>query len=272
MAHTTNNHTMLLPVVAVAAVLALMAAQASASGAYGDPGKFDSYVLALSWTPEFCFQNPSSDECKSIEPSDFAASNFGLHGLWPQYNSSHDGHDWPQFCHADNTSYWKAISSVLNNVEQEFLQQWKKYAPAYAYSDLLTHEWQRHGSCALPAVLNAWKSVDALYDVQKAYFGYQMQLVAANPTPGFVTQALKSGKPVAVSDLQQHFGGAQYVGLQCVMAGNKAFLSQIELCYAKDATGRPTTKTPCPATVLNNSYDNNCVTTKQSHVYITKMK
>lgn len=69
---------------------------ASDSSAFGDPGKFDSYVLAMSWTPEFCTRQPTTQECQLIKPSEFAAQNFGLHGLWPQYNQSHQGHDWPQ--------------------------------------------------------------------------------------------------------------------------------------------------------------------------------
>ena len=128
-------------------------------------------------------------------------------------------------------------------------------------------------SCSFVAlsrqVTKAWQSASALYDVQKQYFTYQMQLMKTNPTPSIITNALNSGKPIAIADLQNHFGGPSHVGLACVLASNKAFLSQVELCYAKDSTGRPTKQIACPDTVLSDDYDNNCVTKNVKEIYIT---
>ena len=84
---------------AAAAVLLLCCAApevSAAQDAFGVPGDYDSYVLAMSWTPEYCFNNKQDPECTNIKPTDFAAKNFGLHGLWPQYNTTRKGHDWPQ--------------------------------------------------------------------------------------------------------------------------------------------------------------------------------
>ena len=43
--------------------------------------KFDYYVLALSWAPNYCAGHPGdqSNECRPGEEA-----NFVLHGLWPQ--------------------------------------------------------------------------------------------------------------------------------------------------------------------------------------------
>jgi ribonuclease I len=100
--------------------------------------------------------------------------------LWPQYNQTHSGHDWPQvcsdpysqgalnnfpvfhtgltppapfcqFCHEDNATYWNEVAAVDPGVESSFQTEWTKYAPAYL-GDLVSHEWKRHGSCYSPAV------------------------------------------------------------------------------------------------------------------------
>ena len=47
--------------------------------ATGQPGAFDYYVLALSWSPEFCHSHPTKAECAS------GKFGFVVHGLWPQY-------------------------------------------------------------------------------------------------------------------------------------------------------------------------------------------
>src|SRR6266576_5176162 len=47
--------------------------------ASGQPGAFDYYVLALSWSPEFCRRHPTKAECVS------GKFGFVVHGLWPQY-------------------------------------------------------------------------------------------------------------------------------------------------------------------------------------------
>lgn len=49
------------------------------AAATGQPGAFDYYVLALSWSPEFCHSHPTKPECVS------GKFGFVVHGLWPQY-------------------------------------------------------------------------------------------------------------------------------------------------------------------------------------------
>lgn len=84
-----------------------------------------------------------------------------------------------QFCHQDNSTYWNAISTVQENVKQEFHQLWSKYAPAYL-TDLVEHEWQRHGSCALPAVC----SIKYFNSFQPMIFFHALTISeSSNPRP-----------------------------------------------------------------------------------------
>jgi ribonuclease T2 len=84
------------------------------------PGKFDFYVLNLSWSPEFCHGHPSAAECAQHRP-------FTLHGLWPQNN---DG-TYPEDC-----------SDAPGPADPS------QYADIYPDAALLQHEWQTHGTCS----------------------------------------------------------------------------------------------------------------------------
>lgn len=46
----------------------------------GEPGRFDYYAVALSWSPAFCATHDDPDQCAPGRQAGFV-----LHGLWPQY-------------------------------------------------------------------------------------------------------------------------------------------------------------------------------------------
>ena len=54
-------------------------------------GEFDYYVMALSWSPNWCV---SEGDARDAEQCD-ARHDYGwvLHGLWPQYERG-----WPDYC------------------------------------------------------------------------------------------------------------------------------------------------------------------------------
>ena len=52
-------------------------------------GAFDYYVMALSWTPNWCRLEGDAKDAELCETS----SGWSLHGLWPQYEKG-----WPSFC------------------------------------------------------------------------------------------------------------------------------------------------------------------------------
>lgn len=87
--------------------------------ASGEPGKFDYYVLALSWSPEFCHSHPSNAQC---------SGHFGfvVHGLWPQFV---DGY--PEHC---STQPGLTDPSSMTDIMP---------GPS-----LVEHEWTTHGTCS----------------------------------------------------------------------------------------------------------------------------
>jgi ribonuclease T2 len=86
----------------------------------GEPGKFDFYLMNLSWSPEFCSIQGTSPECA-------AHPGFILHGLWTQNN---DG-TYPVFC-----SEQPAPKDIAQNLD---------ITPDLR---LLQHEWAKHGTCS----------------------------------------------------------------------------------------------------------------------------
>ena len=57
-----------------------------------EPGKFDFYMLALSWSPSYC--EASRERAPDRSPDQQCGArpfSFVVHGLWPQYDSGFPG-------------------------------------------------------------------------------------------------------------------------------------------------------------------------------------
>ena len=102
-------------------------------------------LLAISWQPAFCETHPSKTECKTQTTERFDASNFTLHGLWPQPR----GND---YCNVSseikaldrNSSTWSKMPPI--SLSDGLFAELKQKMPGVA-SDLHLHEWYKHGTC-----------------------------------------------------------------------------------------------------------------------------
>lgn len=120
-------------------VAGLLAAAAST------PAQAMDYVLALSWQPAFCDSRPQKTECANQTPERFDATNFILHGLWPQPQSN-------SYCHVpqrdisnDKNSNWDDLPPV--RLSEAVAKELATYMPG-VQSHLDRHEWTKHGTCA----------------------------------------------------------------------------------------------------------------------------
>ncbi len=94
------------------------------------PGKFDFYVLSLSWSPSFCdaaFER-APDQAPPPECGQRAVP-FVVHGLWPQYDAG-----FPEFCQ-------QPAPRLDRNVVASMLD----LMPA---PRLIFNEWDKHGTCS----------------------------------------------------------------------------------------------------------------------------
>lgn len=90
------------------------------------------YILALSWSPEFCRtrgRDPAHRlQCGGIANGGAGRFGFILHGLWPETR----GPRWPQWC--------RPVSALPRRLVREHLCT----TPSVR---LIQHEWAKHGSC-----------------------------------------------------------------------------------------------------------------------------
>jgi ribonuclease T2 len=109
------------------------------------PDKHDSFVLAVSWQPAFCETNRNKPECGVSNASAYQASNFTLHGLWP--NRKECGTQYG-FCGED-----LAPSGGFCDYPELMLNPWVSRSvnvvmpSAAAGSCLQRYQWYKHGSC-----------------------------------------------------------------------------------------------------------------------------
>ncbi|MEI7639637.1 MAG: hypothetical protein WCJ37_20140 [Syntrophus sp. (in: bacteria)] len=176
-------------------------------------GDFDFYVLAMSWSPDFCAGQIGKD---SEQCSPERNPGFVLHGLWPQYQKG----------------FPKSCSSV------PFPSSLKREFPGLFPNDrLYAHEWHRHGTCSglLP----------------REYLALAQKLKQAVPIPTrylhlreplrTTTTALK--KEFKVVDASQPDNG-----MAVFCSGSGRFLKEVFLCYNRH--GKPTA---CSSEIMSKS-------------------
>ena len=106
-------------------VLLLWASAALADGEKA--GKFDYYVLALSWSPTWCALE--GDARNSPQCDETADYGWVLHGLWPQY---HRG--WPANCPTAERPPTRTMTEEMTDI--------------MGSSGLAWYQWKKHGSCS----------------------------------------------------------------------------------------------------------------------------
>lgn len=113
---------------ALAGLLALLTGYADAQEDRGAPmGRFDFYVLSLSWSATFCEGggarrgNPQCERGRN--------PGFVTHGLWPQYERGY-----PAFCRPDGRNPARNAMDVAEKV--------------FPDPNLARHEWRKHGTCS----------------------------------------------------------------------------------------------------------------------------
>lgn len=90
-------------------------------------GEFDYYVLALSWSPNWCVlegDGRSADQCHPRHDHGWI-----LHGLWPQY---HRG--WPSYCRTGEPPPSRATTGAMADI--------------MGSGGLAWHQWKKHGTCS----------------------------------------------------------------------------------------------------------------------------
>ena len=109
------------------AVLLLLLALALPAHAEGEQaGDFDYYVMALTWSPNWCALEGDArddDQCDARH-----AYGFTLHGLWPQYESGY-----PSGCRSAERDPSRAETGSMTDI--------------MGSGGLAWYQWKKHGRC-----------------------------------------------------------------------------------------------------------------------------
>ncbi|MDC0739160.1 ribonuclease T2 [Cognatishimia sp. SS12] len=89
-------------------------------------GEFDYYVLALSWSPNWCALE--GDARNSPQCADESGHGWILHGLWPQYHLG-----WPSYCPTIARAPSRRMTAEMADI--------------MGTAGLAWHQWKKHGSC-----------------------------------------------------------------------------------------------------------------------------
>ena len=98
------------------------------AGADGErAGRFDYYVLSLSWSPTWCALAGNARGAPQCDPR--ADTGWVLHGLWPQYDRG-----WPAYCHSPERPPSRAQTAAMADIMGDGGLAW--------------HAWKKHGACS----------------------------------------------------------------------------------------------------------------------------
>jgi ribonuclease T2 len=165
-----------------------------------EPGKFDFYLLSLSWSPSFCEEN--GDRPNARQQCGARPFSFVVHGLWPQYERG-----FPEFCQNPPAFVdGKIINGMLDLM------------PARG---LIINEWKKHGTCT---------------GLQPSgYFSLVRQIRAAVKVPPEYLD-LKRALTVSPDEIEEAFvkanPGLTRAGIAVTCSSTR--LSEVRICFTRD--------------------------------------
>jgi len=182
------------------------------------PGKFDYYVLSLSWSPEYCTgpggaRNPA--QC-----GEGRRYGFVVHGLWPQFEKG-----WPEDC---------APAAPLPRSLVE------KMLPIMPSEQLIRHEWAKHGTCAGLDPTSYFNQIEKAFSLVRIPPEFQSPLQHVSFAPETVRQKFTAVNPGMMANAIQ---------LRC----NGRYLREVHICLTRDLKPRPCTASvgdTCPSSTL----------------------
>jgi len=201
------------------------------------PGNFQVYQLAQSWTPEFCEESPSNGECTNLDG--WATTHLAIHGLWPGYDDADAPakHQWPEFCDFEGEVDPNDLPATL-----------AQYGPGYIANNykLANHEWDRHGKCTGFSTPNEYfqAAIDTLLNIPVTG--------GEDGTPQLIIQNV--GGSVSQDDLRGKYPNK--VALACT---DQCSLKQVVTCWGVNAASPDVGSfIDCPDWTMSSPYDNSC--------------
>lgn len=166
-----------------------------------EPGEFDYYVIALSWSPTYCAdagQRDGGPQCSGQRPYAFV-----LHGLWPQYSRG-----WPQFCETQDRP-WVPESTIANMLD---IMPSKR---------LIINEYKKHGTCTGMSPDAYFDTARKLYDSIQIPERYKLPDQPVQVSPGEVVKDFTAANPELKPEM---------IAVSC--GGRR--LKELRVCFSRD--------------------------------------
>ncbi len=193
-----------LALVLLGCLVLLQPASAQQDRRQSEPGQFDFYVLALSWSPSFCeaaAERGNSGRSQQVQCGGRPFS-FVVHGLWPQYERG-----FPDYCQRPSPRLDRRIMTSMLDLMP---------APGLIFS-----EWDKHGTCSGLG--------------PKAYFEAIRKARASVKIPDEYLQ-LNEPKTIAPDDIEAAFikvnPGLSTTAIATICDRNR--LTEVRICMSKD--------------------------------------
>lgn len=159
------------------------------------------YLLALSWSPEFCRTRMESSRHQMQCSGRMGRFGFILHGLWPDGKGKRD----PQWCRPVRIPDAQTIRANLCMTPS---------------ADLLAHEWAKHGSCGFTSASRYFRAASIMFHAVR--FPDMNALSRREPKTGDVRRAFASANPGLAADAI------------AVIANRRQWLQEVRLCLGRD--------------------------------------
>lgn len=175
---------------------------ASAQGYGSQPGRFDFYVLALSWSPGFCALEGDRKGRRQCETG--AGLGFVVHGLWPQYERG-----FPSECGAERNPTSMAMSEARD---------------VFPDAGLARHQWRKHGTCS------GLSPTDYFRETRRAREQVKIPEKLVRPTTGLTVQ------PLAIERAFAEVNPGLRPDMMSVSC-RRGVLQEVRICFDKTLRG-----------------------------------
>ncbi|MGB6311506.1 MAG: ribonuclease T2 [Pseudolabrys sp.] len=177
-----------------------------------EPGQFDYYILALSWSPSYCEARQDRARNRfSDRQCDGRPFSFVVHGLWPQYDRG-----FPAYCQVPAPRLDRAIvGSMLDLMPSP---------------RLIFHEWDQHGTCSGLSPRTYFENVRkarAAVKIPPEYVRLERPITVG---PGEVAEAFLKANPGL---------SPRAISVFC----DRKWLTEVRICLGKDLSVRDCTET-----------------------------
>jgi ribonuclease T2 len=177
------------------------------------------YILAVNWQPAFCELSPRKTECRNQRANSFEATNFTLHGLWPQPRNN-------EYCDVSNRDRiasqdgrWRDLPTL--DLSLAVRRDLDRVMPG-SQSGLDRHEWTKHGTCY---------GTDA-----RRYYADAIDLISAlNDSKVAELFASNIGKRITLAQVRDAFdasfgkGAGDRVQMSCAPDGNRTIITELTI-------------------------------------------